>query len=54
MAIFLWKWAGRFKNSHMGNPHSKIEFETIWGLAFVHYRGTVFDQKKAVAIAIAG
>ncbi len=32
MAIPVCKHAGRFKNTHMGNPHFKIEFVTIWGL----------------------
>lgn len=35
MAIPVCKWAGRFKNSHLGTPRSEIEFVTIWGLTYI-------------------
>ncbi len=35
MVIPVWKWGGRFQNSPLGTPRSKIEFATIWGLTHI-------------------
>jgi hypothetical protein len=34
MVITVLEWAGRLEYSHMGNPHFRIEFVSIWGLTY--------------------
>jgi hypothetical protein len=35
MEIPVWKWAGRKKNYHLGNPNYRILSATIWVLTYI-------------------
>ena len=34
--IPVWKWAGRKKNYHLGNPNYRILSATIWVITYTH------------------
>ena len=47
VGIPIWKRAEIAKNSHLGNPRSKIEFVTIWGLTCILLR-SIFPALRAL------